>query len=115
MMELRLSGLDPADLESHQTSFLLEHLRHREEVRYAEVTLMVAASIHAGKIAGQQEPGDSLGSALRHYKNLVFPDIKNDLEGKARKKEDILKHEFERGPLKVQSLEYGTKKKKQKR
>ncbi len=115
MMELRLSGLDPADLEMHQTAFLIEHAQHREELRYAETIALVAAVTHAGKVAGHVEPGDSLGTALRHYKNLVFPDIKTDLESTARKKEEILKHEFERGPIKVQSLEYGTKKKGKKR
>ncbi len=76
---------------------------------------MVSAITHAGKMAAQTDPGDSLGTALRHYKNLVFPDIRVDLEKSARDKEAILKHEYEKGPIKVQSLDYGRKKKKPKR
>lgn len=115
MMELKLRGLDPNGLEDFETSFMLEHLQHKQDVRYAETVLHVSAMVHAGKVAAGGDPGDSLSAALRHYKNVMFPDVKVDLEKTAREKEDLLRHEYEKGPLKVQSLNYGSRKKKPKR
>ena len=74
--------------------------------------VIVSAIITAGRMAAGAEAGDSLSSAFKELRGALFPEIKVNLMAKAEKNVKILEEEYKRGPLKVQSREYSTKKRK---
>lgn len=94
---------------------MLDAMTRREELEYLQMSVIVSAITTAGKMAGGGDPGDSLRNALRTYRGALFPEIQSDLLEKAKQNERILEDEYRRGPLKVQSLEYATKRKKKQR
>ena len=87
-------------------------MTRREEVDYLKLTVLVSAIITAGKIASGQDAGDGLRNSLKVLRATLFPEIESDLLEKAMQNEKILEQEFKKGSLKVQALEYGTKRKK---
>jgi hypothetical protein len=87
----------------------------REELDYLRMTVLVTAILSAGKVASGQEMGDHLKKSLKTFRSAMFPEIDTDLIAEAKKNEKLLEREFKRGPMQVQSLEYGSKRKKKRR
>lgn len=107
-----MSGLVPDDYEPDTWTTLTYGMTRREELDYLRLTVMVTAIITAGRIAAGGEAGDSLKNALQSYRSMIFPEIETDLIDKAKRNEKILEEEFKRGPIKIQALDYGTKRRK---
>lgn len=74
--------------------------------------MLIGAIMHAATVIAGGKPNDSLAKNLKLYKNIFFPEEAVAMEEKAAVTEAILAEEFKRGPMKVQSLEYGRKKQK---
>lgn len=110
-----LSGMRPADYNDRAWTALKYGMMRREELRYLETHVHVAAVITSGRIAAGADGGDSLRNALKSYKSAMFPEIETDLLAEAAKNEKILEQEVKRGPMKVQALSYETKRKKKSR
>lgn len=73
---------------------------------------MLAAILTSGRIAAGAEAGNSLKDSLRELNKAMFPEQEDDMIDKARKNLKILQSEYERGPMKVQPLNYSKRGKK---
>lgn len=111
-MELLLDGHDPSSFEPDTWAAMTALMMRREETEYLKLTVLMTAIMQSGKMAAGLEPGDALKKALQMYRGSLFPEIESDLLSKAQQNVKILEEEYRRGPLKIQSLEYGTKRKK---
>lgn len=111
-MELLLEGHDPSNYEPDTWSAMRGLMMRREELDFLKLTVLISAIVHAGKMASGNEAGDSLKKSLQSYRSVLFPEIESDLLEKAQQNIKILEQEYKKGPLKVQSLEYSTSRRK---
>jgi hypothetical protein len=111
-MELLLEGHNPSTYEPDTWNALTRLMMRREELEFLKLTVIVSAIVHAGKMASGNEAGDGLKKALQTYRSVLFPEIESDLLEKAQQNIKILEEEYKKGPLKVQSLEYSTSRRK---
>jgi len=110
-MDLRLLGFDLKETSALETGLLMRRVAERKEVRLMETMLIIYA------IRSTVNPDDvnKINETLKTYRGLLFPELAEDLVDKAAKTKELLKHEFEKGPLKVESRDYDTKRKKKRR
>ena len=107
-----MAGHQPSDHNPDTWEIMAYGMTRREELEYLKLTVIVSAIVTAGRMAAGAEAGDGLRNALKSYRSSMFPEIESDLLEKAQQNERILEQEYSRGPMKVQSLEYGSKRKK---
>jgi len=72
---------------------------------------VVSAVFDAAKMIRGEGGQPSVNEELKRLRNLMFPEIIEDLEGKAKMTEEILEKEYESGPFKVQSMDIQHRKK----
>lgn len=111
-MELILAGHNRADYTDITWDFMVDGVLRREQLDYLQMSVLVSAVMSAGRMASGGDPGDSLRNALKLYRTSMFPEIESDLLEKAKQNEKILEEEYKKGSLKVQPLQYSTKRKK---
>lgn len=76
-------------------------------------TLTVVTAIQeAAKIIKEGGSFQATSDMLKKYRNSLFPDMATELEDAAKKTQELLAKEFEAGPMVVQALDYGRRKKK---
>ncbi len=81
--------------------------------RYMElVTLVETIRDAAGAIMSGEGKFKGSSESLKRLRDFLFPEHSDNLEEKAKNTAALLEKEFERGPLTVQALDYGTRKKK---
>lgn len=78
-------------------------------MRFLETMLIVRAISEAGASAAGGQVTSKLQELFKDYTNLMYPELKTETESKAAFVERIMKTEHARGPLKVQTQEYGKK------
>jgi hypothetical protein len=80
-------------------------------ITYLSVTTIVTAIFDAAsRIAGGQA-GDHTNKALKTLRNRLLPELEEDVERSAAQVEGLLKHEADKGPMRVQRLDYEGRKK----
>lgn len=80
---------------------------------YFQVLVLVQAIQEAAKIIASGEGSFSKTSdTLRTLRGMMFPELAEDTESRAQKAQEIMAQELSKGPLKIQRLDYETKKKK---
>ena len=109
-----LAGHDPSAYQPDTWEMLTALMTRSEEKDYLKLTVMVAAIVHAGKMAAGADAGDGLKKALSSYRSIMFPEMESDLLDKAKQNEKLLEQEFKKGPMAVKALDYGTKRKNRK-
>lgn len=76
--------------------------------------MVVAAIRETGKmVAGAQNLGTGVTDALNALRELTFPEMREEREAKVESTRELLKREHENGPMTVQAIDDGSKKKKQ--
>lgn len=98
---------------SHPVGSLAETLaisahRHREQVRFRRTMVLVNAIIHTGKMvaqaaagSGSSSDGDELQKSINGLKELMFPELAEDREEKAREAKKLIEEEMNKGPMKA--------------
>jgi len=104
-------GFDLQETGKLETGLLMRRIAERKELRLMETLLIIYA------IRSTVNPDDvnKINDTLKTYRGLLFPELAEDLHDKAARTKELLKSEFERGPMMVESREYGTKRKKKRR
>lgn len=103
-MELYLSGLAPADFEPQTWVAMRAHAINKEHLEYLKFNTIIAAIIHAGKMAAGAETGKFLSDTLRSYKDALFPELQKETLEKSKRVEKIIKEEASKGPIKFKAL-----------
>lgn len=58
---------------------------------------------------------EDLSKSVKKYKQLLLPEAGQDLERSSEQTKKLLAKEFDRGPLQVQALDYGKRKRRKRR
>lgn len=112
-MDLSLRGHRVLERDPFLEDLLIERLQEERLSRYLElVTIVEAIRDAAGVIVSGEGKFKGSSESLKKLRDLLFPEYEDNLEEKAKNTAALLEKEFERGPLTVQALDYGSRKKK---
>jgi hypothetical protein len=116
LCDLRLAGLDLNQLSPLEESLLTDRLEDRNTIQYLQTRVIVQAIGEAAKIiAAGTGSFDATNKTLKQLHKLLFPDAEDTKERNAEQTKKLLEKEFARGPMKVKALDYGRKKKPNRR
>jgi len=105
-------GHHPDEHSDFAWEAMIYGMARRETLSHLKFSTQVAAILTAGRMAAGADPGDAYKKTYSHYYDMLFPEQAEDTEEKTRKIATLLKSEYEKGPMTVQSLNYETKRKK---
>jgi len=81
-------------------------------VYFQLVTLVSALQAVAGAFINGEANFSKSVEHLKTVRDLLFPELKQETEKKARRTKEIMEQELAKGPLKVKRLDYGKKDRK---
>lgn len=79
------------------------------------VAIVQAIQEAAATIVTGEGKFNKSSETIKKIREILFPEIAEDLEDKAKRSEELLQREFSKGPLQVQRLDYSTDRKRKKR
>ena len=108
-----MAGLEVNSLTSLEKSILSVRVADKNLAKFLEVKAIVTAITNAASVIVKGS-GDFKNSeeALSDLRDFLLPQLAEDREDKAKKTAEIIRKEFESGPITIQALDYGRKKKK---
>lgn len=112
---MRLLGIDPYQLRDDERSLMTARLNERRDIRWLELLSLVSAITDAAAIMTGSGSNRKAPELLRQLKDILYPDGKTDRSEQAKRVEEMLKAEAERGPMKVKAMAEPTKRKRQPR
>lgn len=90
-------------------------MKEKNQVLYFQLTTVITAmQALAQAIVSGEASFTKTNDSLRIVKDLLFPELREEVEDKMEKTRVIMEKELAKGPLKVQALDYGKKRKKRK-
>lgn len=96
-----------------QRELLQSRINDHYQADYRKLLVVVSAIQEATKIIVSGEGGfTKTADAMRGFRDLLFPEIAEETRDKARRTQELISNELAKGPLKVQRLDYGSRKKK---
>jgi hypothetical protein len=66
----------------------------------------------AGAIISNEANFTKTSDSLKIVRDILFPELKVEVVDKAQRTKEIMEKELAKGPMQVQRLDYGSKKKK---
>ena len=109
LLDLRLSGIDIRNSTPDELGLLQDRVSEKNQLFYFSVLTIV----YAIQELGQYTAGSSGGQAfqktsgiMRTLRDMLFPEIAEDLADKASKTQELIQKEIARGPMQVQRLDY---------
>ena len=116
MLDLRLAGLDLDSLGPIEESLLIDRIAEDKTALYLGLVAIVQAIQEAaGAIVNGEGKFTRSSDTIKKIQSILFPEIGEELEEKAKRSEELLQKEFDRGPLKVQRLDYSIDRRRKKR
>lgn len=79
------------------------------------VAIVQAIQEAASAIVNGEGKFTKSADTIKKIQSMLFPEFGEELEEKARRSEELLQKEFDRGPLKVQRLDYSIDRRRKKR
>ena len=93
---------------SVRESFAIRAHKRSQEAEFLKFRAIIEAIIYAANgIAGSDPSSDTLESLISSVKNILLPDLAEEKEDKATKVKELMKAELERGPFKVEAMDFG--------
>jgi hypothetical protein len=105
-LELRLLGVDVNGLQEFEERALRNVLTKNKLLEMYKLKTIVTAIFDVGDYIANGKSGGKVNDQFRKLRNLLFPQLDEDLREKAEKTQALLKREFDSGPFMVQGLDY---------
>lgn len=116
MLDLRLAGLDLDKVGSLEESLLIDRMSEKVTVDFLGVVAIVQAIQEAaGAIVNGEGKFTKSAETIKKIQGILYPELGEEVEEKAKRSEELLQKEFDRGPLKVQRLDYSIDRRRKKR
>jgi hypothetical protein len=113
LLDLRLAGIELAGTTAIERELLQGRISERNQVDYKKLLIIVSVIQEATKIMVSGEGGfTKTADAMRSLRDALFPEIAEETRDKAKRTQEMISKELEKGPIKVQRLDYGGGKKK---
>jgi hypothetical protein len=112
-LDLRLTGIDLESIRPLEKQLLEDRILDRDTIEYYKMmAIIVAIQEAASVVAGRGSDYSKTSKLVRKVRDLYFPEIAEETEEKAGRVEALVKGELDKGPMKVQRLDYNGKRKK---
>lgn len=98
-----------------EESVLSDRLHKRTLIEYYQTLVVVNAVIEGVKVSREGGSFDLTNKTLKRYQSLVFPGMVEDDAKTAEKTKALLEHEYNKGPLQIQALDYGSGRKRRRK
>lgn len=103
-----LHGIDPFELPSLKRKILTKNISDQREARLLELFVVVNAIREgATRIAGGQTDGAGVRDAFNAYRDLLFPELREEKAAKAVSSKVLLEREFKKGPMIARAIDDG--------
>lgn len=100
-----------SDLQPNEGSVLRERFFEERMIEYLGVKAVVAAIFDLGAMLNGKS-SNKTEDVLKAFRDVLLPEFAESVKEKALSTEEILKREAQSGPMKVQALNYDSKKRK---
>lgn len=111
-----LGGLD-LEVGSLKETTALKAFRNKQLISFTKTQVLVEAIVYAGHVVASMlakdatAPGpDRINDLMANLRELLFPEMGEDKEEKAKKAMKVVEKEIAKGPFKVEGMTYGKKK-----